>query len=156
MSINKIFLVAFCVTLINACSTAQQEEWFVNHTGNMPAKERIARIEVGASKDEVVNTLGLPSSINAFDDNSWIYMSSDIKRMAFLAPKETERNILRIKFNNADEVSEIENLTLVDGADLTPQKDATEVKGQRPGFFKKYFGGVGQYMPFSTKGQKGL
>ena len=156
MSISKMFLTTLSVAVISACSATQQEEWFVNHTGNMPAKERVNRIEIGVSKDEVINTLGMPSAVNAFDDNSWIYMSSDIKRVAFMAPKETDRNVLRIKFNHEDEVSEIEHLTLADGADITLQKDATEVKGQRPGFFKKYFGGVGQYMPFSAKGQKGL
>lgn len=156
MSISKMFLASFCVILVTACSTAQQEEWFVNHSGNMPAKERIARIEVGNSKDDVINTLGMPSSINAFDENSWVYMSSDIKTLAFMPPEEINRDVLKIRFNNADEVIEIENLTLADGADIAPNKDKTEVKGQRPGFFKKYFGGVGQYTPFSTKGNNGL
>lgn len=156
MSTNKMFFIVALIGILSACSAERQNEWFVTHTGNMPATERTARIEIGASKDEVVNTLGLPSSVNVFDQNSWVYMSSDVKKLAFFAPEEVDRSILRITFNSADEVSKIETLSLADGANLAPEKTQTEVKGQRPGFFKKYFGGVGQYTPFSGKGNKGL
>lgn len=156
MSTNKIFSVIALAGILSSCSAAQQNEWFVTHTGNMPSKERTARIEVGSSKDDVIATLGLPSSVNVFDQNSWIYMSSDVKKLAFFAPEEIDRSVLRITFNSADEVNKIETLSLDDGENLAPQKDTTDVKGQRPGFFKKYFGGVGQYTPFSGKGNKGL
>ncbi|MBQ9235794.1 MAG: outer membrane protein assembly factor BamE [Alphaproteobacteria bacterium] len=151
MSISKIFATAFWVCLVSACSAAKQNEWFVSHTGNMPSPRRIARVEVGTSKDDVINTLGMPSSVNVLDNNSWVYTSSDIEKMAFFAPKEINRDVLRITFNQADEVSSIEHLSLADGVDVTPNADKTDVRGQRPGFFKKYFGGVGQYMPFGGK-----
>lgn len=155
MSTNKIFSAFVFIFILSACSTTQQNEWFVAHTGNMPAKERVNRIDIGASKDDVVSVLGLPSSVNVFDQNSWIYMSSDVKKVAFFAPQEVDRAVLRITFNSADEVKSIENLSLAEGNNIIPEKDKTEVKGQRPGFFRKYFGGVGQYTPFGSK-NKGL
>ena len=151
MSTNKIFSAIAFIFILSSCSSAQQNEWFVSHTGNMPAKERVSRIDIGSSKDDVVNVLGMPSSVNVFDENSWIYMSSDIKKVAFYAPEEVDREVLRITFNSADEVKSIENLTLAEGNNIVPEKDKTEVKGQRPGFFRKYFGGVGQYTPFGGK-----
>lgn len=156
MSTSKIFSIIAFVSALAACSADRQNEWFVSHTGNMPAKERINRIEIGDSKDKVVDTLGLPSSVNIFDQNSWVYMSSDVKKVAFWAPEEIDREILRITFNSADEVKSIDVLTLADGEDIKPEKDTTEVKGQRPGFFRKYFGGVGQYTPFGGKNNNGL
>lgn len=151
MSTSKIISIMGIIGLLSACSADKQNEWFVNHAGNMPAKERIERINVGTSKDDVVNTLGLPSSVNVFDENSWIYMSSDTKTVAFMAPQEIDRSILRITFNSADEVKSIEHINLPDGEVINIEKDATSIKGQRPGFFRKYFGGVGQYNPFAGK-----
>ena len=115
MSIYKIFSIIGVVVLFGGCTTAKQNEWFLSHAGNMPAKERIEKIKIGETKDTVIDVLGLPSSVNAFDENSWIYMSSDIKKMAFFAPEEKERNILHITFNQSDEVSDIKFLSLEDG-----------------------------------------
>lgn len=148
MSTSKIFSIVAFVGVLSACSAAQQNEWFVSHTGNMPAKERVNRIEVGMSKDDVVNILGLPSSVNVLDPNSWVYMSTDVKKVAFLNPEEVDRSVVHITFNSADEVKSIENLSLADGKEIVPVKAETAVRGQRVGFFRKYFGGVGQYMPF--------
>ena len=157
MSTNKIALTVFCISILCSCSTSKQNEWFVTHNGNMPSEERIAKIEKGSSKDDVLQILGTPSTVAAFDENTWIYMSSDIKRVAFFKPQEIDRNILKIKFDSNDNVTKITRLNKDNGIDINPAKEKTEVKGQEPGFFQKYFGGVGQYNPFSGQpGANGL
>ncbi len=149
MSTNKIVLAVFCLSLLGACSASQHEEWFVTHNGNMPAEERIARVEKGFSQDEVMQILGAPSSVVSFDENTWLYMSSDIKRIAFSKPEEVDRNILKITFDANGNVAQITRLTKADGREITPDEEKTAVNGQDPGFFRKYFGGVGQYNPFA-------
>ncbi len=152
MSTNKMILVFFCGLILSSCSTAKQNEWFVSHNGNMPSEERIAKIKTGSTKDEVLEFLGAPSATTSFNDSTWIYMSSDIKRVAFMKPEEINRNILKLNFDKDDKVSKITRLAKEDGKDITPSQDVTEVKGQNPGFFRKYFGGVGQYNPFAGQG----
>lgn len=84
MSINKMICTCSLVLLLaSGCSTEKANEWFVTHNGNMPTNERISRIEVGDSKEEVRQILGSPSSVVSFDKNTWIYMSSDVRRIAF-------------------------------------------------------------------------
>lgn len=156
MSTNKILSVIFCFSCLTACTSANQEKWFVTHTGNMPSEERIAKVENGDSKDEVLSLLGAPSNVPSFDDNTWLYMSSDIKRVAFFKPEEIERNILVINFNKDDKVTKITKLTKADGKNIVPSRAKTEVKGQEQGFFRKYFGGVGQYNPFAGQNRGGL
>ncbi len=152
MSINKMILGLFCGLILCSCSTAKQNEWFVSHNGNMPSEERIAKIKTGTTKNEVLEFLGAPSATTSFNDSTWIYMSSDIKRVAFMKPEEINRNILKLNFDKNDKVSKITRLAKEDGRDITPSQDVTEVKGQNPGFFQKYFGGVGQYNPFAGQG----
>ena len=156
MSTNKIISLLLSVAVLSACSSAKQNEWFVTHNGNMPTNERIEQISVGTSQDEVIQILGAPSAVVSLDKNTWIYMSSDVKRVAFFAPKEVDRDILKITFNDGGKVSLIERLTKENGKNITPSNDKTEVKGQNPGFFRKYFGGVGQYNPFAGQQNTGL
>ena len=44
------------------------------------------------------------------DQNTWIYMSSEIKQVAFLAPEEVNRELLVIKFDTEDKVISIQKL----------------------------------------------
>ena len=155
MSTSKIVLGLLCCVALCACSTAKQNEWFVNHNGNMPTEERIAKIKTGSTKDDVLQILGAPSAVISFDENTWIYMSSDIKRVAFKKPEEINRDILRLRFNNEDKVIEVARLNKDSGKELTPCADNTEVKGEDLGFFRKYFGGVEQYHPLASQNQSG-
>lgn len=155
MSTSKIVLgLLYCVAL-SACSTAKQNEWFVNHNGNMPTEERISKIKTGSTKDDVLQILGAPSAVISFDENTWIYMSSDIKRVAFKKPEEINRDILRLRFNNEDKVVEVARLNKDNGKEIAPCNEKTEVKGENLGFFRKYFGGVGQYNPLAAQNQSG-
>ncbi len=155
MSTNKIVLGLLCCVALGACSTAKQNEWFVNHNGNMPTEERIAKITTGSTKDDVLQILGAPSAVISFDEKTWIYMSSDIKRVAFQKPEEIHRDILKLRFNNEDKVIDVARLNKEDGKELVPCMDKTEVKGENLGFFRKYFGGVGQYNPLAAQNQSG-
>lgn len=147
MSTSKIFLLsAFVVLFTASCS----HDIFITHNGNMPSNERIDQIRIGQSREQVQNILGAPSSVVSLDRNTWIYMSSDIERIAFFSPKEVSRDVLTVRFNDAGKVTDIERLSEKDGKKVAFSSDKTETYGHTPGFFQKYFGGVGQYMPFPT------
>lgn len=157
MSINKLICsAAFALVLTGGCTTEKTNEWFVTHNGNMPTAERISQIKVGDSQNEVRQVLGAPSTVVSFDKNTWIYMSSDIKRVAFFAPEEVDRDVLTIKFNDDNQVIEISRLDKEKGHAVDVSSDSTETYGQEPGFFRKYFGGVGQYNPFGGRNNSSL
>ena len=142
MSRYKLCLSAVFLFL-SACSS----DVFLVHTGNMPSDDKIAEVKVGQTQDDVRQILGSPSSVAVLDENEWLYMSSTLKKVAFLTPKIIDRDILAIRFDKNGKVTSISRLDEQDGEQLTPDKEATESGGHNPGFFKKYFGGVGTYMP---------
>ena len=144
MSINKLVFASLVALAVSGCAS----EWFVTHNGNMPTNERISQLNVGQTKQEVRQILGSPSSVVSLDQNTWIYMSSDIKRVAFFKPEEISRDVLTIKFNKDDKVEDITRLKKENGREIVVSQDETPTLGQQPGFFEKYFGGVDQYMPF--------
>ena len=145
MSTNKhIIFNLFAVIALSACSS----DVFVSHCGNMPTEERIEQIKKGQTKDEVLDILGSPSSIVSLDQNTWIYMSSKIKKVAFFKPQELDRDVLTIRFNNYNQVSSIERLNKNQGNQVEIRAEETATEGNKQGFFEKYFGGVGMFTPF--------
>lgn len=149
MSIRKIFFL-FTIVLCTACSS----DLFIEHNGNMPEQSRVDQLRLGQSKQQVLDILGSPSAKTGLSDDHWIYMSSTVRRVAFLRPTELDREILAITFDD-NKVSKIETRTLEDGNNISIDTDETSAADRDDGFFKKYFGGVGTYMPFGS-GDKGL
>lgn len=144
MSINKVLFFSFVLFSLSACT----KDLFISHNGNMPTNERIDQVKLGQSKYQVKSILGTPSNVVSFDKNTWIYMSADIEQIAFLAPKEINRDVLTITFNQNDNVADIKRMTKKDGKEIETVEEKTETLGQEQGFFQKFFGGVGHYMPF--------
>ena len=148
MSISKVFLLSSTIFLA-ACAS---EDIFITHTGNMPSEEKISMVFKGQSKKDVWELLGSPSTIVPLDKDTWIYMSSEIKQVAFMPPKEINRDVLVVKFDENDNVSSIEKLDQNRGENLEVAQEQTKNTEKKEGFFRKYFGGVGQYLPFGNSG----
>ncbi|MBO4294039.1 MAG: outer membrane protein assembly factor BamE [Alphaproteobacteria bacterium] len=149
MSRYKLFLSALFLFL-SACSS----DVFLVHTGNMPSDDKIAQVKVGQTQDDVRQILGSPSAVTALDENEWLYMSSTLKKVAFCTPKIVDRDVLAIRFDKKGQVEKISRLNKDDGHEIKPDSDQTSSGGHNPGFFKKYFGGVGTYMPIGPSKEK--
>ena len=148
MSISKVCILVFAAALSTASCA---KEWFTSYNGNMPSNERIAKVEIGQSKEDVYANLGAPSSIVSLDRNVWIYMSAEVERIAFFKPEELQRDILTIRFNDENKVDDIKRLARQDGKMIEISDEKTETLGNTPGFFERFFGGVGTYTPFAGK-----
>lgn len=143
MSIRKLFFLGL-VLVCSACSS----DVFLKHNGNMPEENKLVQVKLGQTKAEVQNILGNPSVVSGLSDKHWIYMSSTQKKVAFLKPEEIDRQILALTFDDG-KVSKIENLTLADGNSVVIDGEETPTANPKVGFFRKYFGGVGGYMPLA-------
>ena len=95
MSIRNLFLLGLIVVFSASCSNNA----FLVHNGNMSSPDKISQISIGQTRQEVEKVLGSPSSISSFDGNTWIYMSSTFRKVAFFEPKELDRKILSISFD---------------------------------------------------------
>ena len=148
MSIHKMFFLSLLLMPTSGCAN----DTFLVHNGNMPSSEKTSEIKQGQTMSEVESVLGSPSAVTSFDGKTWIYMSSTLKKVAFFKPKEINREILAISFNDNGKVSEIQNYDLQDGRQISIDQTETPIAGSRVGFFRKYFGGVGAYLPIAPSG----
>ena len=138
---NFLFLAALMF------NTACVGDLFLDHTGNMPEESHIKQVRLGQTKEDVYELLGAPSVVAGLSSNNWIYMESSIRRVAFMRPTELDRNILALNFKDNKLVS-ITKRTLEDGNNISIDSDETKPADREVGFFRKYFGGVGQYQMF--------
>ena len=150
MSIRNLLFLA-TIILCGACSS----DLFLDHNGNMPEQEKVDKIHIGMSKDEVSQLLGSPSLTAGLSDNHWVYMSSTVRKFAFLRPQEQNRTVLALTFDD-NKISKIDTRTLEEGNKIAIDTDETQPAERQLGFFRKYFGGVGNYSPFSGKPEQGL
>ncbi len=144
MSTNKIFFLGVALLGLSACA----KDTFTSYTGNMPSEDKIERLAPGMEREQVRELLGSPSSVVSLDRDTWIYMSAEIEQIAFMRPEETERRLLVVKFDNSGKVADIKHIDKEKGKEIQISEQETATPEQEQGFFRKYFGGVGQITPF--------
>lgn len=145
MSIHKLYFLSILTLFTISCSS----DLFLVHNGNMPSPDKVSQVQKGQTADEVRALLGSPSSVNALDENTWIYMSSTLKKVAFFKPQEIDREVLAITFDVDGKVSQIAGYDKESGQMIAIDNTETPTMDDDVGFFRKYFGGVGTYMPIA-------
>ncbi len=114
--------------------------------GNLPDPEVLADIKPGKnSRDEVAEILGSPSSIAAFDDETWYYISKRTETLAFFEPEINDRRVVVIRFDDQGIVSDIKFLGLEDGRVVNLVERETPTAGNEVTFLQQIFGNVGRF-----------
>ena len=118
-------MVALSVSL-SACNVSR-----IDTRGNLPDPERVTELKPGeATKDDIVDSLGSPSSINTFGNETWYYISEKTETIAFLRPQVLQRNILIVEFDKKGQMAQIVSLGLDAGREITQVKRVTPTFGQ--------------------------
>ena len=104
---------------------------FRNH-GYVPAEEELALVEVGTDTRETVGEkIGRPSTSGLLNDEGWYYVQSRYRHIGPREPKEIERQVLAITFNEAGVVDNIGRYGLEDGkvVEISRRVTETNIKG---------------------------
>ena len=117
----------------------------VGHQGYLVDKQLVATVQPGIdNKQSVQKVLGLPSFTGQFTDNDWYYVSRQTKQLAFGLPKPTDETVLHVRFDDAGNVTQVEQSGLERVARIDPIKDKTPTLGRKHGFFEDLFGNIGR------------
>lgn len=129
----------------------------VNTRGHMVEPERLAQIQPGKSTaDDVLQTLGAPTSVGSFDTRSWYYIGQVTERTAFFEPDVVERSVVVVKFQPNGLVKEVRNVDKNEGQELEMVDRVTPSAGHEMGILEQLLGNVGKFNPTSkTRGPAG-
>jgi len=131
-------VAAAFATLLAACSPS------IDHRGYMAKPGAFDQIGNGMAKSEVEGILGSPSttaSVNLQGD-SYYYITSVTESRAFLAPRETSREVIAIRFDQNDQVVSFAQYGLEDGRIININSRQTPVAGSDLSVLQQLFRGI--------------
>ncbi|WP_332640340.1 outer membrane protein assembly factor BamE [Brevundimonas sp.] len=97
------------------------------------------------TKQTVLTKLGTPSTTSTFErDNVWYYISQVTEKYTYNRPQVTQRSVTEITFNDAGQVSAVNNLGLEDGRVVAMNGRETPTRGRQLTILEQLLGNVGR------------
>ena len=139
-AVFKGVTVALCATTLSGCVALSTRE----HRGYVMDEQLTNAVQVGTdNKQSVEKTLGRPTFTGTFDQNDWYYVGRDTRAFAFRNPRTTDQTVLHVRFDQAGNVTSVEQTDEKLIASVRPSKDKTPTLGRERGFFQELFNNIG-------------
>jgi outer membrane protein assembly factor BamE (lipoprotein component of BamABCDE complex) len=133
--------------LIGGCTKIKDRQGFVMDD------TLIAAIQPGVdNRDSVMNTLGRPTFVGQFSENDWYYVTRNTKNLAFNMPRPDSQTILRVRFDQAGNVTAVDKRGMEQVASIDPMSDKTPTLGREKSLLEELFGNIGAV---GSSGQRG-
>lgn len=130
---------------LSACTTSQAlnpSETLAQ--GYVIDQQQIDLIPVGSSREQVLLTLGSPSTTATFDNEVFYYISQTRKRsVAFMNPQVIDQRVLAIYFGEDGRVSNIAHYGMQDGKVFDFISRTTPTGGKDQSFIGQLLSGLG-------------
>jgi len=122
-----------------ACATVYR-----NH-GYVPTDDDLALVEVGVdTRETVTEKIGRPTASGLLNDVGWFYVQSRWKRIGALEPKEVEREVVSITFDDKGTVENVERFGLERGQIVPISRRVTQSNIKGMGVLRQIFGSIGR------------
>lgn len=135
---RKIALILGVGVVLAACSAT-----FSNH-GYIPPEDVLAQINVGDSRETVLEVAGAPGTGGVLRDEAWFYTQYRVRNYTYNAPEVIERDIVAISFNAGGNVTNIERFGLEDGQLVQLSRRVTESSVRDVGFLSQILSNFGR------------
>ena len=112
--------------------------------------QAVSDVKTGQTAEQILVTLGSPSTTSTVGGDAWYYISQKTARSAaFLTPKIVDRHVYAVYFDKGKKVSRVANYSLQDGKVVDFAGGATPTVGADGTFLKSLFfnfNPLGQFM----------
>jgi outer membrane protein assembly factor BamE (lipoprotein component of BamABCDE complex) len=114
--------------------------------GNFLDDDRLKTVQQNVStKDEIQKTLGSPTTVDPFDDNTWFYIGEKTSTKSFLDPKVTARKVIVMHFNKEGVLQTAQQVDEKSGRRIDLVEKTTPTPGRDVNAFQQFLGNVGKY-----------
>jgi outer membrane protein assembly factor BamE (lipoprotein component of BamABCDE complex) len=137
--IRRAALLVSTLALLGACTP------ITSYQGFQAVEANPKDVKVGVdTKSTVLEHLGSPSVVAAFDPNQWYYISQVSDSVAFRDASIKRRDIVSISFNKDDEkVVAVNSYSLKDGHVIAMNRRTTPTRGRELSFIEQLLGTIG-------------
>lgn len=123
-----------------------------DHQGYVMDPQLAQGIQPGVdNRESVERSLGRPSFTGQFDQRDWYYVSRQTRNLAFNHPNPSDQTVLRVRFDEAGNVTAVERTGMELVANIDPSDEETPTLGRSRSWFEEIFGNIGATAP----GQQG-
>lgn len=115
-----------------------------SHQGYVIDADLVNSVQPGVdNRESVLRTLGKPTLTAQFNEGEWYYVARDSRNYAFNNPRARAQTTLRIRFDQAGNVSSIDRMGMEQVAQVSPTSKKTPTLGREKSFFQELFGNIG-------------
>lgn len=141
MKIRAIWAVLVLALLaLGACKP------IVRNHGYMPNEEDLSLITVGVdTRDTVSSSIGSPSAAGLVTNSGFYYVRSRWETVGPGKPREAERQVLAITFDQDGVVENIERFGLEEGRVIALSRRVTETSIKNISFIRQLLGNLGRF-----------
>ena len=90
-------------------------------------------------------TLGTPSTVGTFDENTWYYIGARTEKTAFFQPEVVERKVVVVRFDENGTVADIQELDQSAGQQVELVERTTPTAGRDMNFIEQMLGNIGRF-----------
>ena len=131
------------VTLLALFALVSCTAIYRNH-GYVPRDEDLEKVVVGQStQQDVAAAVGRPSSTGLLAGSGWFYVGSRFKYFGGREPKEVDRQVVAISFDDKGVVENVERFGLEDGQVIVLSRRVTSSSIKGMGFLRQLLGNIG-------------
>jgi outer membrane protein assembly factor BamE (lipoprotein component of BamABCDE complex) len=146
---KTIVSAASALLLASALAGCQMGESF--QRGYILDEQALAQVKKGMSAEQVLNTLGTPSTVSTVGNKNWYYISQKSRRtMQFLGETVTDQQVTAVYFDNNLRVERTALYGLQDGQVFDFISRTTPSGGEESSFLGQIFKGTNNFNPFGA------
>ena len=139
-SISALAILACASPVLTGCTPT------VETHGHSLEEEQLAKIEPGTmSRQEVLQIMGSPSALSAFEDSVWYYVSQRTEKRSFYQKSVVDQEVVTIAFDEAGRVVSVDRHGLEQVAAIDPVDRVTPTAGSSPSIFKQLISNIGRF-----------
>ena len=141
------YLIRFCkyFKILILCFSTIGCSKLVEQNGVPVDNDIFQKLIIGSStKNQVKKNLGEPLMIDTQKEETWIYFSQKIEKIAFFAPKLKERSVMLLKFKYNKLISK-ESFTQKDSKIIEISTNKVISGGRKLTILQQIFGNIGNF-----------
>lgn len=114
----------------------------IDRHGHVFVDVDVYSVQPGMTKEQVTNVLGSPDTKSTIGGDAYYYISTTQKTVAFLKPREIDRQVVAVYFDGGQNVQEVGHYGLKDGIVVNYMKDETPARGKDLSMLEQIFGNI--------------
>ena len=143
----RLAAATFLASSLAAC-TGVGEEF---QRGYVVDERAISQVKKGMNAEQVLQTLGTPSTVSTVGNRNWYYISQKSRRsLQFLGEQVVDQQVTAVYFDNGLRVERIALYGLQDGRVFDFISRTTPAGGEESSFLGQILRGVNSFNPFGT------